>query len=97
MFLWWFFKLRKFVSFLHLLLLNYSSKSRTKKSVAGSLGLKCYILNKLSNSNLNKLAIGKKVGSENAAQMTETISHYFVDQRSDTPTARMMSGGSYSC
>lgn len=36
------------------------------------------------------------MGSENAAQMTESINHYFVDQRSDTPVARIMSGGSYS-
>lgn len=32
------------------------------------------MLNKLIHSNLNHLAIGKEVGSENAAQMTESIS-----------------------
>lgn len=30
-------------------------------------------LNKFSDSKLNKLATGKKMGSENAAQMTETV------------------------
>lgn len=37
------------------------------------------------------------MGSENAAQMTESISQYFVDQRPDAPVARMMSEGRCSC